>query len=190
MQIEYEIKFLEIDPDYIRQKIQSIWWICTIPLRRMQRYVFAHPNKKNAYIRIRQEWNKITTSYKEHDENKAIDSVKEIEVTIDNAEALRRIYIECGLREKAIQETYRETWEYENIVITIDRRPWLKPFIEIEWPNQISVEKIVEKMGLHIKDGLWWTVSDIYNQELWIPHEIINETAIITFDNPPQKRIK
>jgi adenylate cyclase class IV len=52
----------------------------------MQRFVFAHPTKKNAYIRIRQEGNKITTSYKEHDEHQAIDSVKEIEVTIDSAE--------------------------------------------------------------------------------------------------------
>lgn len=190
MHIEYEIKFLGINPDTIRQRLQGIWSVCTIPLRRMQRYVFAHPSKKNAYIRIRQEWNKITTSYKEHDHQQAIDSVKEIEVTIDNAEALRRIYIECWLREKAIQETYRETWEYENIVITIDRWPGLNPFIEIEWPNQHSVEEIVEQLWLDIKLGLWWTVSDIYNQELWIPHDIINETAIITFDNPPQRWIK
>lgn len=187
MQIEYEIKFLEVDPDSIRQKLQSLWGVCIIPLRRMHRYVFAHPTKKNAYIRIRQEWDKITTSYKEHDEHQAIDSVKEIEVIIDNAEWLRRIYIECWLREKAIQETYRETWEYKNTIITIDRRPWLRPFIEIEWPDQVSVENIVEYIWLDIKKGLWWTVSDIYNKELWIPHEIINETSIITFDNPPQK---
>lgn len=186
MQIEYEIKFLQINPDDIRKHLQSIGWICRVPLRRMLRYVFAHPHKKNAYIRIRQEWNKVTTSYKEHDQNKAIDSVKEIEVVIDNAEALRRIYIECGLREKAIQETYRETREYKNTIITIDRWPWLKPFIEIEWPDQISVEKIVVAIWLNIKDGLWGTVSDIYNQELWIPHEVINETSVITFDTPPK----
>jgi adenylate cyclase, class 2 len=93
MQIEYEIKFLDIDPDTIRTRLQSIGAICTIPLRRMQRYVFAHPTKKNAYIRIRQEGNKATTSYKEHDDNNAIDSVKEIEVTIDNVDAMRSMYI-------------------------------------------------------------------------------------------------
>jgi hypothetical protein len=29
------------------------------------------------------------------------------------------------------------------------------------------------------------TVSDIYNRELGIPHDVINEMPIITFDNPP-----
>lgn len=190
MQIEYEVKFLNIDPDKIRNTLHTIWAKCTIPLRRMQRYVFAHPHKKNAYIRIRQEWNKITTSYKEHDEHQAIDSVKEIEVTIDNAESLRRIYLECWLREKAIQETYRETRECEDVIITIDRRPWLKPFIEIEWPNKKVVENIIKEMLLDINNWIWWTVSDIYNIELWIPHDVINETSIITFDNPPQKWVK
>lgn len=181
---------MDIDPDVIRQKLQSIGAICTIPLRRMQRYVFAHPTKLNAYIRIRQEGNKATTSYKEHDDKQAIDSVKEIEVTIDNVDAMRNMYIAFGLREKAIQETYRETWEIQWVVITIDRRPGLKPFIEIEWPDQTSVEKIINDIGLDIHNGLWGTVSDIYFQELWIPHEVINETAIITFDNPPLKYTK
>lgn len=188
MQIEYEIKFPAINPDAIRQGLTQIWAICSIPLRRMQRFVFAHPNKDNAYIRIRQEWNKVTSSYKEDDETKWIGSVKEIEVTVDNAEALRQMYLLFGLREKAIQETYRETWNYEEAVITIDRRPGLKPFIEIEWPSEKAVEKVIEKLGLDSNDGIYWTVSDMYYKELGIPHKVINETAIITFDCPPQPR--
>lgn len=182
---EFEIKFMAIDPDTMRKKLTEIWATCTIPLRRMQRFVFAHPTNPNAYIRVRQEWHKITTTYKEHDDKQAIDSVKEVEVIIDNAEKMRTIYQACGLKEKAIQETYRETREYKNIDISIDRRPGLRPFIEIEWPDQESVLECVEKLGLMIEDSIWGTVSDIYHKELWIPHEIINSTPIITFDNPP-----
>lgn len=152
----------------------------------MYRYVFAHPTKSNAYIRIRQEWNKITSSYKEDNESQWIDSVKEIEVTVDNAEALRQMYLAFGLREKAVQETYRETWLHNNVIVTIDRRPGLKPFIEIEWPSQDDVEATVRSLWLTVDDGVYGTVSDIYNKELGIPHAVINETAVITFDQPPQ----
>lgn len=185
MQIEFEIKFLKIDPDMIRNKLQSIGAICTIPLRRMQRYVFAHPINKNAYIRIRQEGNKVTTSYKEDDEQKNLDSVKEIEVEIDNAEAMRRIYLLSWLREKAIQETYRETRHWNSITITIDRWPGLKPFIEIEGNNKRDVIYFLHELGLEEQKWVYGTVSDVYNKELWIPLDIINETPIITFDNPP-----
>lgn len=186
MQTEFEIKFLWISPDEIREKLSNLQAICTIPLRRMQRYVFAHPTNKNAYIRIRQEWNKITTSYKEDDTNQTIWSVKEIEITIDNAESMRKLYLALWLYEKAIQETYRETWEYNNTTITIDRRPWLRPFIEIEWDTEWSVYKTISALWLDIDNWIYWTVSDIYNKELWIPHDVINTTPIITFDNPPQ----
>lgn len=186
MEIEYEIKFLNIAPDAMREKLSNIWAQCTIPLRRMQRYVFAHPTNKNAYIRIRQEWNKITTSYKVHNDNNAIDSVKEIEVTIDNVEWLRKIYHECWLREKAIQETYRETRTYQNNTITIDRWPGLLPFIEIEWNSEKDVEEMILLLGYNKDHWILGTVSDIYFKELWIPHDTINNTPIITFDNPPQ----
>jgi predicted adenylyl cyclase CyaB len=185
MQIEYEVKFREINPDEVRQKLQINGWICTIPLRRMQKYVFAHPSKKNAYIRIRQEWHKTTTSYKEEWLNNTIDSVQEIEVTIDNAAAMRQFFLQIWLREKAIQESYRETWEIDWNVVTIDRRPWLKPFIEVEWPDAKSVENCSEKLWYSMDDAIFWTVSDIYFIELWIPKEKINETNVITFDSPP-----
>lgn len=184
---EFEIKFLDMNPDEIRKKLSDIWAICSIPLRRMQRFVFAHPTNPNAYLRIRQEWTKITTTYKEHDENQTIDSVREIEVIIDNAEAMRAIYKACGLQEKAIQETYRENRTYENIDISIDRRPWLKPFIEIEWSNATCIETVAKLLWFSMEDAIYGTVSDIYHKELGIPHDIINTTPAITFENPPTK---
>lgn len=62
MYTEFEIKFLHINPDAIREGLNSVGATCTIPLRRMLRYVFAHPTNNNSYIRIRSEGNKITTS--------------------------------------------------------------------------------------------------------------------------------
>ncbi len=185
MQIEYEVKFREINPDEVRKSLSQNGWICTIPLRRMQRYVFAHPSKNNAYIRIRHEGNKTTTSYKEEGRENTIDSVQEIEVTIDNAEAMRQLFLSIGLREKAIQETYRETWEINWNVVTIDRRPWLKPFIEVEGSDAKSVENCCEKLWYSMDDAIFGTVSDMYFLELWIPKEKINETRVITFDSPP-----
>jgi adenylate cyclase, class 2 len=185
MHIEYEIKVLGIEPEAIRETLEKEWAQCLQPLRRMQRYAFAHPTNKNAYIRIRQEGDKCTTTYKEHDDNQAVDSVYEIDVVIDNPEGMRNIYLKCGLREKAFQETYRESWVLDGVDVTIDRWPGLRPFIEVEGHDAASVNRIITRLWLDDMEQIWGTVSDVYHRELNIPHDIINEMPIITFDNPP-----
>ncbi len=188
MHIEYEIKVLGIDLESVRKDLTNLGATCIKPLRRMKRYAFAHPTKKNAFVRIRQEWGICTATYKEHDTNNAIDSVQEIEVIVSDLEHMRQIFTQCGLREKAYQETYRENRSFgDGVDISIDRRPGLRPFLEVEWPDQLSVEQTIEKLWLWEEETIGGTVSNIYLRELGIPLDIINEMPIITFDNPPAR---
>jgi len=129
-------------------------------------------------------------TYKEHDEKNAIDSVQEIEVIVNDMDLMRQICTKCGLREKAYQETYRENRSLGDVDISIDRRPGLKPFLEIEWIDQHSVEDTLSKLWLGGHETIWGTVSNIYLRELGIPLDIINEMPVITFDNPPLRHTK
>jgi adenylate cyclase class 2 len=152
------------------------------------RVAFRHPtNPNNAYIRVRDEGSCITCSYKEVDKTKTIDQVKEIEFDVSNFDACV-LFLKCiGLQQKAFQETYRETRKWRNLQITIDEWPWLKPFIEIEWASSEEVEEAIQALWYSIDDAIFGAVDEIYLIELWIPTNIINNTEVITFDNPPQQ---
>lgn len=155
----------------------------------MRRVVFSHPLDKNSYLRVRDEWAKITTTFKKiipWELN--IESVQEIECEVSNFNSMKDIYLAMWLNQKAYQETYREVWQIEDeIEFMIDEWPWLYPFIEIEWSSKEIVQKYTELLGFNYIEGIFGAVDQIYLKELGIPCDILNEqTPIITFDNPPK----
>ncbi len=80
MNTEFEITFTPINKDEIREKISKIWWICIKPEVLMKRVTYS--KTENTYARIRDEWWKITCTYKEISETENINRVKEIETIV------------------------------------------------------------------------------------------------------------
>jgi adenylate cyclase class 2 len=78
----------------------------------MKRIVFENPHdSENSFFRLRDEGNKITCTYKNIlPGDKNIDSVSEVETAVTDFEAMKKILLLTGLKIKAYQETYRETW--------------------------------------------------------------------------------
>ncbi len=190
MYTEYEITFPNVSHEAMRAKIQSLGWVCTKPLTLMRRVVFSHPTDACGYLRVRDEWWRITTTYKHiSDDASHIESVQEIECGVSDFHAMRDIYIAMWLKQKAYQETKREIWEIDNEVeIMLDEWPWISPFIEIEWENESIVRKYTVLLGFDYDEGLFGAVDQLYLRELGIPCRVLNEdNPIITFDNPPTK---
>ena len=158
----------------------------------MRRVVFSHPIDPCGYLRVRDEWWKITTTYKYiSDDVSNIESVQEIECIVSDFESMRDIYLAMWIKQKAYQETKREVWKInDEIEIMLDEWPGISPFIEIEWWSEAVVRKYVELFGFDYADGLFGTVDQIYLRELGIPPQVLNErTPTITFDNPPKKYV-
>jgi predicted adenylyl cyclase CyaB len=144
MKTEFEVVFSEIDRESIINKIKALNWICIKENTLMKRVIFEIPNNKRwSYLRVRDEWDKITCTYKE--ENlliNDINSIKELETVVKDFDVMVDIFRKLWLNEKSYQETYREVWAINNeIEIMIDLWPWLKPYIEIEWENEEVVKK-------------------------------------------------
>jgi hypothetical protein len=61
----------------------------------------------------------------------------------------------------------------------------LRPFLEIEGRDQLSVEETMTILDLSDEETSAGAVSSIYTRELGIPADIINEMPLITFTKPP-----
>lgn len=190
MKTEYEVVFTNIDREDISSKIKSLGWICTKENTLMKRVIFETPNNKRwSYLRVRDEWDKITCTYKE--ENlliNDINSIKELETVIKDFDIMVNIFRKLWLNEKSYQETYREVWEINNeIEIMIDLWPWLNPYIEIEWENEEVVKKYSNLLWFDYNNWIFWTSFQVYEKELWLDYEFINSLKEITFENIPGK---
>lgn len=188
LRTEFEVKFTDIDLDDIRKKIKDLGWHCVQDRTLMKRMVFHNPLNKNSYLRLRDEWTRVTCTYKEiSDWDLNISSVSEIETEVCSFQAMLDIFNKLWIKQKAFQETWREVWSVDNeIQIMIDERPWIQPFIEIEWFSDTIVEEYATKLWLNMKDWIFGTVDQLYKKELWIPENIINNLQLISFKNPPK----
>lgn len=111
---EIEVKFLQVDFDVIREKLKEAGGICQQPMRMMKRVVLDFPDRAmqvndGAWVRVRDEGDKITLTYKQTVEHE-FGGANEIEVVVDSYQDTIAIFQKLGLIIHTDQQTMRETW--------------------------------------------------------------------------------
>lgn len=191
MKIEYEIVFSNINREEVIENIKKLGWRREKENTLMKRVVFDNPRQIEwSYVRVRDEWDKITCTYKEISEWKLdISSVSELETEVWDFDEMVSIFRKLWLIEKSYQEMYREIWKIDNeIEFMIDLWPWLNPYIEIEWCNEEIVKKYSKILWFNYSDWIFGSSFQIYEKELDIDFETLNNLKEITFTNIPQKQ--
>jgi len=168
MKNEVEATFSDINIADMRLKLVSVGATMVLPERIMRRVVIDYPDKRlqntgKSWVRIRDEGNKVTLTYKETVEHD-LSSIKEIEVEVSDYKKTIEIMLAMGLVIHADQETKRETWILNNTEIVIDQWPWLPPLIEIEGETESSIKMVAKKLGLDWKDALFGSVIVAYEK--------------------------
>jgi len=192
MDIEYEATFLNINKDDIREKLKNVRAKLIKPEFLQKRFNFIPPKIliKYSWIRVRDEGDKITMSYKAIKGDKIKDQ-KEINLVIDDFKKGIEFLEAIGCRRKAYQETKREIWNLDGVEICIDEWPFLEPFVEIEGKLEKEVRAVSKKLGFDYSKAWFCAVGLIYSKKYDIPPEVIdNEIKKITFDmeNPFLKK--
>lgn len=186
MQVEFEATILKIDKDDVRARLKKAGAVMIYPETLLKRDVFEPPLPiKGGWLRVRREANGITMSLKVVDGDK-IENQKEVELHIDNYKQGVEFLLAIGARHKSYQETKRESWHFMDVEITIDTWPGLKPFVEIEGADEVSVKRVVEALGFDYSRAYFGAADIIYEEELGIPPKVINKLKVITFENPPR----
>jgi adenylate cyclase class 2 len=171
VQTEIEAKFLNVDFDDVRAKLTALGAICEQPMRLMRRVIiepdFIKERGENALLRLRDEGDKITLTWKEF-RDQSLTGAFERGVTVSNFDETVEILKSAGLNYRSYQESKRETWKFGDVEIVLDEWPWINPYIEIEGPTEGSVEETAEKLGFDWKDAVFGSADVIYKIEY--PH--------------------
>lgn len=170
MQTEIEAKFIQQDHNAVRAKLKSLGAELVMAERTMRRANFDFPDLRlndtqGGWVRVRDEGDKITLSYKQSDDT-TVTGMQEVNLVINDFEEAIQFLKAVGItRQKALQETKRESWQLDGVAIELDTWPWLKPFVEIEAPTQEKLEQTAKLLGYSMQDALFGSVVPAYQAE-------------------------
>lgn len=166
MQTEIEVKFPRIDIDEVRARLKKAGAVCEQPMRLMRRVNMEaeHHHTIHAFLRVRDEGDKVTLTYKQRSDHEAsqIDGVEEVEVVVSDFDNTVEIFKLSGLPPLTYQETKRETWKLGEVEVAIDQWPWIDPFVEIEGPDEAQVKDAASKLGFDWNDVMICQIDQIY----------------------------
>jgi adenylate cyclase class 2 len=192
---EKEVKFLGIDPKRIQEKLMKLGAKKLFD-RLYRRRVFDYPDlrldKQGAWVRVRDEGDKVTLTFKQrlgvrgHDGVTNDESMEEVEVEVSDfdktAEILRRI----GLKEKHYIENRRIRYLFfGGVEFDLDFWPMIPPYLEIEAKSWGKIDEVIVKLGLDPRDKKIFSTYQVY--ALYGIDE--NQYQTITFEKQVKKQI-
>ncbi len=188
MQTEIEAKFLNVNHDDVRAKLKALGAELDQPMRLMRRAILDYPdgrirNSNHGRLRVRDEGNKITVTYKSKSDSQYS---KEVETTVGSFDDMVALFAGIGLQVYSFQESKRETWQYKDVEVVLDEWPWLESYIEIEGPSEESIQSAAKDLGFDWQDAEFNTVDAVYQRQYpgMKPTESIGLVAVVRFDQP------
>lgn len=187
MGVEYEVKFLNINVDRIRRTLRKVGAIRIHPFRQMVRstYDLCNGEEKRAFVRVRQEADKVTMTSKIMDHKYPIEN----EVELNNTYEEGKTFLDSlGLSQKATQVTYREKWRVPSNPnvheIVLDMIPGIPAYVEIDCKTENALHHMVRKMGFDMQHANHGAFAKQYTQYYDIDENVINQsTPSLTFEN-------
>ena len=167
MQKELEAKYFIDNKDLIRKKIEKAGLKLIKPEFLIRRKVFDC-GIVGSWIRIRDEGDKITMTFKKNTGN-TINDVFESEIIVNDFEKASEIINQTNFKEKSYQENYREIWRNDDVEIVIDTWPFLNNYIEIESKTKENVEKYSKILGFDLNKAFFGGVEVLYKNQYKIP---------------------
>lgn len=168
---EFEIKFININQAEVEQKLLALG-AKKIREYHFRRVIFDYPDfrldKQGAWLRLRDEGEKITLTFKQRI-NENLDSLNgndegmyERETMVDDFDSTNEILLKTGLIQKMYQENKRIKYMIDEVECDIDIWPLLNPYLEIEGKSWGEVYQVAERLGFKKEDAKIYSANQIY----------------------------
>ena len=169
----------------MRETLKNVGAELVQPERLMRRKTYDYAdlrlNEVGAWVRIRDEGDKVTMSFKQLEE-RTLTGTKESSIVIDSYAEADISLKNLGLIPKSSQDTNRESWILNGCEVELDTWPWIPSFLEIEGPDKETVESTALTIGLNMNDALYGGVEPAYQDVFDITDDEIDSLKSITFD--------
>jgi adenylate cyclase class 2 len=188
MQTEVEAKWLNIELDDIRRKLNGLEAKLVHPERLMVRQTYdfmdMRLNKIGGWVRVRDEGDKVTLSFKQL-KDRSLYGTKEVTVVVNNFAAADSFLIAIGLESKSYQETKRESWQLGSAQIELDTWPWIPSFVEIEAASEKELKNAADKLGFDLASAEHGSVETAYQAVYDVTEKEIDGWKEIRFIDVP-----
>lgn len=182
---EIEVKFLNINVDELVKKLEALG-AKKVFEKDYRRKVFDYPdlrlNADSSWIRIRDEGDQITLSYKKrlntssHDGSSNDEGMEEIELVVSDFDKMSLFFEKIGLALKFYEENKRIRYEFDSIEFDIDFWPGLEPYLEIEAQSWEDIDKAIKLLDLNPEDKKIFSTYQIYQMKGINPLDYIENT--------------
>lgn len=190
---EIEVKFLNIDPVLIENKLKEIG-AKKVFEKLYKRRVFDYPDlrldKAGAWLRLRDEGDKITLTFKQRigmgkNAESNDKSMEEIEVEVNDFEKTAQMLLRAGFIEKHYVENKRIRYQLDDIEFDIDFFPGLEPYLEIEAVSWEKIDEAIALLGFNKEDKKIFSTYQIYE----LKGVDCNDYKEVTFERMVKKEI-
>ncbi len=188
MDTEIEAKWLNVDHDEIRSSLRACGAQLVHPERLMTRSVYDYEDRRlekiAGWIRVRNEGDKVTLSYKQLND-RTLHGTKEVNVVVNDFDKTRSFLDAIGLKSYSFQETKRESWTLDGAEIELDTWPWVPTFVEIEAKSEETLRAVAEKLDLDYSLATHGSVELAYQAVYDVTEEEVDSWSEITFIDTP-----
>lgn len=163
MNIEYEVRILEINSDELINRLERIG-AKFIGKYDQKRYVYnTIPKKEGKWLRLRTNGEETTLTYKSVEKN-SIDGTKELEIKVEDFEKTNELLELVGIKSKGYQENRRIRYLLDDVEVDIDTWPLIPTYVEIEGKDEDSVNNVIKKLELQNNKVTALDVQSVYEK--------------------------
>ena len=184
METEIEAKFLNIEYNSMREKLKKEGAVLVYGERFMRRKNFDYPDwhleKRGGWIRVRDEGDRVTLSYKQLND-RTLHGTQEVSVDVSDFDRACAFLSVIDFEMKSYQETKREQWRLNDCDVTIDTWPWIHSFVEIEGLDEAAVRSTAHILDLDWSLAIHGSVETAYQAEYDVTEQEIDRWKEITF---------
>ncbi len=163
MNIEYEVRVLEIDENKLISKLKVLGASFKGEYNQ-KRYVYnTIPKQDGKWLRLRTNGKSTTLTYKSVEKN-SIDGTKELEIEVEDFEKAHELLEVAGIKSKGYQENRRVQYVLDDVEIDIDSWPLIPTYVEIEGKDEDSVNRIIDKLELNKEKITALDVQSVYEE--------------------------
>ena len=171
MKLEIEAKLKVDSPGVLSERLQQAGAVFKCDVVERDSYFIDTDRvivKNGCGLRLRKQSigndEKYILTYKGPKQQSRFKSRQEAEVCVSDIKTTEDLLSAIGCRKKLEFEKKRSIWTFMSCSISLDRLPLLGRFIEVEGPDEATITRVLQKLGLadteHISKGYARLMAD------------------------------